>query len=42
MRMQNAAKRAARIEAINVIVNKEEVKNLKGNNLKDCLLTYKK
>jgi len=41
MRKQNAAKRAGRIEAVKVIVDKENIKDLKGEKLKDCLLAYK-
>ena len=41
MRRQNAAKKAARISAVKIIKNKEEVKGLKGEKLKDCLIAYR-
>ncbi len=42
MRRQNAAKKAARVAAVKIIKNREEVKGLKGEKLKDCLIAYRK
>src|SRR6266487_2756163 len=39
-RMQNAARKAERLAAVKVIKNRDDVKLLKGEKLKDCLQAY--
>ncbi len=41
MRRRNAVQKANRIAAVKVIENQEEVKDLKGQQLRDCLAAYK-
>jgi hypothetical protein len=41
MRRKNAAKKASRIAAVKVIEKEEEVDNLQGQQLRDCLVAYK-